>query len=142
MTWSRPSDRRKKANLVPSGEKTGWKSGDAPDVSRVDPAPDTLLIYMWLVASFPPANANATRAPSAENDGCLSAPSKFASGEIWNSDGFVRPVGPGVPGESEVENLNISVSAEHQVFRLDIPMDDAASMRLAQGVGDLPSPKN
>src|SRR5579862_7515020 len=41
---------------------------------------------MWEVVSFPPVNAKATRVPSAEMDGCLSAPSQLATGEIWNSD--------------------------------------------------------
>src|SRR6185295_20414523 len=40
---------------------------------------------MWEVLSLAPENENATREPSAEKDGCLSVPSKLASGDIWSS---------------------------------------------------------
>ena len=46
------------------------------------------------------------------------------------------------PGESEIENFDVSIGAEHQVVRFDIPMNNAAGVRRGKGVGDLPSPES
>ena len=52
----------------------------------------------------------------------------------------VCPIGANLPGESEVENFDVPVGPEHQVLRLDVPVNDTAGVRHGQGVSNLPSP--
>ncbi len=70
---------------------------------------------------------------------------KTSSGDMYprvpSGQFIVCPIGAGLPGESEVENLYISVGAEHEVLRLDVPMNDAAGVRRVEGVGDLRVPR-
>ena len=40
-------------------------------------------------------------------------------------------------GQAEIEHLNLVARREHDVFRLDVAMNDAACVRFVQGVGNL-----
>lgn len=73
--------------------------------------------------------------PPATNSGAAYAtvPGKAAGICSSNGGGFVRHQ----PGETEINHLQVPLFCEKDVFRLNVPVNDAARMRVLQRIGEL-----